>query len=344
MMAVALQEKKKQTKAVKAAASQRMASPSGKSIIGDVLEQQLLRGKDIIGIEQLSAEELLLILDVATRLKVSKFDETQTLFAKGQTLAMLFEKPSLRTRVTFEAGMTQLGGHAIYLEGKLGVRESASDIAKNLDRWVDGIMARTFDHETVIALADNADIPVVNGLSDKEHPCQALADFQTLLEHKGTLKGIKLAYVGDANNVANSLLLAAATLGTDFAIACPFNYQPNATIWVKALEKAAVSGAKLTLTHDPIEAVSGADAIYTDVWTSMGQEEESAKREKAFADFQVNDALVAHAKSDAIVMHCLPAHRGQEISASVIDGPQSVVFDQAENRLHAQKAILSLIL
>ncbi len=339
-MAVTFPEKKSTQNAY----SQRMASPQGKTLIGDVLAEQTLRGKDVLGIEQLSAAELLLILDVAARLKLSKFDETQTSFAKGQTLAMLFEKPSLRTRVTFEAGMTQLGGHAIYLEGKLGERETVADVGQNLERWVDGIMARTFDHETVVSLAASANIPVVNGLSDQEHPCQALADFQTLLEKKGSLKGIKLAYVGDANNVANSLMLTAAKLGTDFAIACPPNYQPNASIWVKALKFAEESGAELTLTHDPVEAVKDADAVYTDVWTSMGQELESAKREKAFANFQVNDELLAHAKSDAIVMHCLPAHRGLEISASVIDGPQSVVFDQAENRLHAQKAILSLIL
>jgi ornithine carbamoyltransferase len=257
---------------------------------------------------------------------------------------MLFEKPSLRTRVTFEAGMTQLGGNAINLEGKLGERESVGDIAHNLERWVDGIMARVFDHETVLALAKHANIPVVNGLSDQEHPCQAIADFQTIIEKKGSHKGVKLAYIGDANNVANSLMLMAATLGTDFAIACPPNYQPNATVWVKTMQLAAASGAKLTLTHDPLEAVTDADAVYTDVWTSMGQEAESEKREKAFANFQVNEALVAYAKKDAIVMHCLPAHRGLEISSAVIDGPQSVVFDQAENRLHAQKAILALVL
>lgn len=314
------------------------------SIIDDVIDINCMRGKDIIGIAELSTEELLLILDVAARLKISKFDQTQTLFAKGQTLAMLFEKPSLRTRVTFEAGMTQLGGHAIYLEGKLGEREAVPDIGQNLARWIDGIMARTFDHQTVIDLAASANVPVINGLSDHEHPCQALADFQTIKEKKGTLNGIKLAYVGDANNVANSLMLVAAKLGTDFAIACPPNYQPNATIWMNALEAANQSGAKLTLTHDPVEAVSGADAVYTDVWTSMGQQGEEEKRARAFANYQLNDELLAHAKSDAIVMHCLPAHRGQEITDSVIDGPQSVVFDQAENRLHAQKAILSLIL
>lgn len=327
---------------------QRMAKPvgmpEGASALAFILDEHSLRGKDIIGIEQLSAAELTLILDVAAKLKTHKFDETQTLFGKGQTLAMLFEKPSLRTRVTFEAGMTQLGGHAINVEGKLGVRETVSDIGKNLERWVDGIMARTFEHETVEALAANANVPVINGLSNKEHPCQALADFQTLVEHKGKLKGIKLAYVGDSNNVSNSLLLLAATLGTDFSIGCPHKYEPQASIWMKALELAKVSGAKITLTNDPKEAVADADAVYTDVWTSMGQEAESAEREKIFAPYQLNSALIAHAKKDAIVMHCLPAHRGLEITDEVIDSPASVVFDQAENRLHAQKAILSLVL
>ncbi|CAM5999240.1 unnamed protein product [Sphagnum balticum] len=321
-----------------------MAMPEVPSIIDDVLQEPLLRGRDVTGIEHLNSEELLLILDVARRLKLSKFDATQTLFAKGQTLAMLFEKPSLRTRVTFEAGMTQLGGNAIYLEGKLGLRESISDIGLNLERWVDGIMARVFDHETIVGLAANANVPVINGLSDQEHPCQAFADFQTLIEHKGTYQGQKLAYVGDSNNVSNSLMLMAATLGTDFSLACPANYQPNASIWLKAMKRAKQSGCKLVLTHDPIEAVSNADAVYTDVWTSMGQEAESEKREKAFTSFQVNTALMNHAKNNAIVLHCLPAHRGMEITAEVIDGTQSVVFDQAENRLHAQKAILALVL
>lgn len=333
-----------QSKSQYAAKPQRMAKPDGPSPLAFVLDEHSLRGKDIIGIEQLSAAEIALILDVAAKLKAHKFDETQTLFGKGQTLAMLFEKPSLRTRVTFEAGMTQLGGHAINLEGKLGEREAVYDIGKNLERWVDGIMARTFAHETVEKLAAGANVPVINGLSDKEHPCQALADFQTILEYKGTLKGIKLAYVGDSNNVSNSLLLCAATMGTDFAIAAPHKYEPQASIWIKAQELAKESGAKITLTNDPKEAVAGADAVYTDVWTSMGQEAESAEREKIFAPYQLNGALLKFAKDDAIVMHCLPAHRGLEITDEVIDSAASVVFDQAENRLHAQKAIISLVL
>ncbi|MDQ5934986.1 MAG: Ornithine carbamoyltransferase [Cyanobacteriota bacterium erpe_2018_sw_21hr_WHONDRS-SW48-000092_B_bin.40] len=325
---------------------QRMANPEGVSPLAFVLDEHSMRGKDIIGIEQLSATELLLILDVAAKLKANKFDATQTLFAKGQTLTMLFEKPSLRTRVTFEAGMTQLGGHAINIETKLGERETIADVGKNLERWVDGVMARTFEHSTVVALAANANVPVINGLSDKEHPCQALADFQTLIEHKGIkgLKDIKLSYVGDSNNVSNSLLLLAATLGVDFSMGCPHKYEPQASIWMKALELAKISGAEITLSNDPCEAVANADAVYTDVWTSMGQEAEAKEREKIFAPYQLNAELMKHAKPDAIVMHCLPAHRGLEITDEVIDGPNSVVFDQAENRLHAQKAILALVL
>ena len=324
--------------------SQRMAPPRGHSSLADVLSETRLRGRDILGIEHLTQEEIHLVLDVAARLKAHKFDETQTQFAKGQTLAMLFEKPSLRTRVTFEAGMTQLGGHAIYLEGRLGVRETVPDVARNLDRWIDGIMARTFDHQAVLELAEYAGIPVINGLSDREHPCQAFADFQTLAERKGELKGLTLAYVGDGNNVAHSLMLLAAKVGTHFRLACPKGYEPDAPLWQAALGFAAETGAVLTLTHDPVEAVQDADAVYTDVWASMGQEEEAAERAQVFAPFQVNAALLAHAKPNALVMHCLPAHRGEEISAEVVDGPQSVVFDQAENRLHAQKAILSLVL
>ena len=324
---------------------QRMAPPSReRSDLYDVLGETRLRGRDILGIEQLSAEEIHLLLDVAARLKAHKFDDTQTLFAKGQTLAMLFEKPSLRTRVTFEAGMTQLGGHAVYLEGRLGVRETVPDVARNLDRWIDGIMARTFDHSAVVELAEYAGIPVINGLSDREHPCQALADFQTLAERKGDLRGLTLAYVGDGNNVAHSLMLLAAKVGVHFRLGCPEGYEPDAGLWATALESARETGAVLTVTHDPAEAVRDADAVYTDVWASMGQEDEAAARALLFVPFQVNAVLMSHAAPDALVMHCLPAHRGEEISAEVLDGPQSVVFDQAENRLHAQKAILAMVL
>jgi ornithine carbamoyltransferase len=240
--------------------------------------------------------------------------------------------------------MTQLGGHAIYYESRLGVRETVPDVARNLERWVDGIMARTFDHQTVVELAAHAGIPVINGLSDREHPCQAFADFQTILERKGALEGLKLAYVGDGNNVAHSLFLLAAKVGTHFSLSCPPGYEPDEALWQTALEEAQKMGATLTLTHDPAEGVADADAVYTDVWASMGQEDEAAERAQIFAPFQVNAALMAHAKPDALVMHCLPAHRGEEITADILDGPYSVVFDQAENRLHAQKAVLSLIL
>ncbi|MBV9850377.1 MAG: ornithine carbamoyltransferase [Armatimonadetes bacterium] len=324
--------------------SQRMAPPKGPSPIAFILDEHRLRGRDILGIEELTAEEIRLILNVAARLKANKFDATQTQFAQGQTLALLFEKPSLRTRVTFEAGMNQLGGHAIYLEGRLGQRETVPDVARNLDRWLDGIMARTFDHGTVRELAEYANVPVINGLSDREHPCQALADFQTLAERKGELAGLKLAYVGDGNNVAQSLFLLAAKAGTHFTLACPVGYEPDPQLWQTALDAAQETGATLTLTHDPAEGVADADAVYTDVWASMGQEEEAASRSQIFAPFQVNGALMQKAKPDALVMHCLPAHRGEEITDDVIESPHSVVFDQAENRLHAQKAVLALVL
>jgi ornithine carbamoyltransferase len=326
------------------ARSQRMAPPDDPTILSGILDDSSLRGRDLLSIDDFSEAELLRVLDVAKRLKIAKYDVTQTLFAKGQTLAMLFEKPSLRTRVTFEAGMTQLGGSAIYLEGQLGVRESVADVARNLDRWLDGIMARVFRHSTLTELSENAQIPIVNGLSDLEHPCQALADIQTLHEKKGKLQGLKIAYIGDGNNVAHSLMLLAAKLGIDFTIACPGNFAPDENIWKKALSIATRSGAKVEMTEKPKDALSNADAVYTDVWTSMGQEDESEKRAKIFARYQLNSSLLKHAKPDAIVMHCLPAHREQEITSEVLDGPQSVVFDQAENRLHLQKAVLSLIL
>ncbi len=342
-MTISTELKSKNTRSIDTR-SQRMAPPSGPSIISDIAEQTLLRGRDVLGISNLSKADIDLILDVAKRLKIAKFDATQTLFAKGQTLALLFEKASLRTRVTFEAGMTQLGGSAINIEGPLGIRESIADVARNLDRWLDGIMARVFAHDTLITLANNAAIPVINGLSDIEHPCQALADFQTLLEQKGKLEGLKLAYIGDGNNVAHSLMLTAAKMGVHFTIGCPEKYAPNSSIWQEALSCAKITGAKITMTESCMDAAVDADAIYTDVWTSMGQENEIKERAHAFADFQVNAQLLSVAKPDALIMHCLPAHRGEEITSEVLDGPQSVVFEQAENRLHAQKALLSLIL
>lgn len=307
-----------------------------------------LRGRDITGIDDLTTDEIELILSCAAALKVNPKDSAQKQIANGKTLAMLFEKPSLRTRVTFEVGMQQLGGNAIFLEGKLGVREAVCDIARNLNLWVDAIMARTFDHKTVSALCKFAAIPVINGLSDIEHPCQALADLLTIQEHKGdengSLKGLNIAYVGDANNVANSLMLGALKLGANVVIACPPSFAPNDDMICAAAAACNQSGASFRVVHDPIEAVIRADVVYTDTWVSMGQEEEEDMRKIAFAAFQVNSTIMSNAKPDAIIMHCLPAHRGYEITDEELDGPQSVILDQAENRLHAQKAILTLIL
>lgn len=263
----------------------------------------------------------------------------------GKTLAMIFEKPSLRTRVSFEVGMFQLGGHAVYLQPSdisLGKRESVADVARNLDRMVDGIMARVFAHSTILELAEHSSVPVINGLCDREHPCQALADLLTVWEKCGTLESLKIAYVGDGNNVAHSLLLLAAKLGIQVALATPPGYEPLPEIVAAA--RAEGGEDSVLLTHDPKEACDHADVIYTDVWASMGQEDEAAERAQIFAPFQVNEDLVAVAKPDYIFLHCLPAHRGEEVGAGVIDGPNSVVFDQAENRLHAQKAVLSVLL
>lgn len=303
-----------------------------------------LRGRDITGIEEMTVEEIELVLECAKALKVNPKDPKQKEIATGKTLAMLFEKPSLRTRITFEVGMNQLGGSALFLEGKLGIREAICDVARNLDRWVDVIMARTFAHDTVTELCKYAEIPVINGLSDLEHPCQTLADLLTILEHKGKLKGLNIAYVGDANNVANSLMLGALKMGANFIIGCPAAFAPSEDMICAAAAAARESGATLRVVHDPEVAVELADVVYTDTWVSMGQEDETEMRKLAFAPFQVNSTIVGYAKPDAIIMHCLPAHRGAEITDEQLDGPQSVVLDQAENRLHAQKALLTLIL
>jgi ornithine carbamoyltransferase len=262
---------------------------------------------------------------------------------KNQILAMVFEKPSLRTRMTFEVGMLELGGKAIYLspnEIQIGKRETVEDVAHNLERWVDGIMIRTFAHDNVIRLAKASSVPVINALTDLLHPCQAMADFFTLKEHKGNISQIKLAYVGDGNNVCHSLMFAAAKAGCKMGVAVPKGYEPNAEIARLAKADGEGTDFELTITNDPAEAVRGADAIYTDVWTSMGQEAEKEERLRIFAPYQVNEALMAKAKEDCVFMHCLPAHRGEEVSAEVFDGPRSIVFDEAENRLHAQKAIM----
>jgi ornithine carbamoyltransferase len=263
---------------------------------------------------------------------------------RGKTLGMLFQKPSLRTRVSFEMGMIHLGGQALYLsplEIQLGKRESVPDVARVLSRYVDGVMARVFEHSDVLMLAEYSRVPVINGLSDYNHPCQGLADFLTIIERKGwDLCGRKLVFVGDGNNVAVSLLFGATRLGMDFAIAGPPGYELPADVWALGQQFAAASGSQLLATHDAHEVVAGADVIYTDVWTSMGQEAEAEERASVFTPYQVNEALVAEAKPDVIVMHCLPAHRGQEITDAVCDGLHSVLWDQAENRMHAQKAIL----
>jgi len=309
--------------------------------------QHGLRGRDLLSIDDLSADEIGLIFAVALQMKGRPRKERYTPeVLKGKTLAMIFEKPSLRTRVTFEVGMTQLGGHAIYLgpsDIQLGKRESVADAAQNLERWVDVIMARTFSHDTVVQLAENANVPVINGLSDLEHPCQALADFLTIKEKKGNLKGLTLAFIGDGNNVCNSLLLLAAKMGTNMVVGCPKGYKPDAGILKVAKLDARHTGAKLSVVHNPREAATDADVIYTDIWASMGKEDEAEDRKKVFRDFQVNGELLKLAKQDAIVLHCLPAHRGEEITDEVLDGPQSVVLDEAENRLHAQKAVLAVI-
>jgi ornithine carbamoyltransferase len=262
---------------------------------------------------------------------------------RGQTLALIFEKPSLRTRVSFDVGIHQLGGFSLYLspaEINLGKRESVYDVAKNLERMVQGIMIRTFAHEIVEQMAEHARIPIINGLTDYSHPCQAMADYLTMLELKGEVAGLKVAYVGDGNNVAHSLMFAGAQLGSHVWVATPPKYEPDATAIGWATERGQATGGTCTVTHDPVEAVRGADVVYTDVWASMGQEGEKEERAKIFRPFQVNQKLMQLAKPDAIFMHCLPAHRGDEVTDEVIDSVQSVVFQQAENRLHAQKAIM----
>jgi len=297
--------------------------------------------KDFLSIRDLSVYEFGQMLDKATAVKKDPAKYRKAL--KGKILAMIFQKQSLRTRMTFEAGMLRLGGEAIYLapsDISLGSREGAYDIAKNLERWVDGIMIRTFGHQIAVDMAAAAKIPVINALTDMSHPCQAMADFLTLREHKGALSNLKLTYVGDGNNVCHSLMLAAARGGTKMAVATPAGYEPRSEYVEWAREDGKSTGFSLTLTNSPIEGVAGADAVYTDVWASMGQESEKEARALIFAPYQVNGKLMAHAKKDAIFMHCLPAHRGDEVTDEVIDAPSSVVYDQAENRLHAQKAIL----
>ncbi|HEY8283587.1 MAG TPA: ornithine carbamoyltransferase [Chloroflexota bacterium] len=300
---------------------------------------------DFTGLDGISPATLRDILQLAAYLKRrGRGEPPKDSPLLGRSVALLFEKPSLRTRTTFQVGVRQLGGDAVYLgkdEVNLGVRETVADVARNLERWVDLIVIRTFDHARVLELAEYASVPVINALSDHEHPCQVLADLLTLEERLGPLSGVTLAYVGDGNNVVHSLVYAAAVMGINLRIATPLGYAPDPLVIARA--QAQSRGGSIRLTHDPVEAVSGAHAVYTDSWVSMGQEEQHAARLAAFKGFQVNGALMARARAGALFMHCLPAHRGEEVTDSVIDGPTSVVFDQAENRLHAQKALMSLL-
>ncbi len=303
--------------------------------------------KDFLTIADTTTDELQGLLDLAIQLKQERAAGGNKPILSGKSLGMIFEKPSLRTRVSFEMSMVHLGGYALYLspsEIGLGKRESLADVARVLSRFVDGIMARVFAHSTVVGLAQYARGPVINGLSDYEHPSQALGDMLTILEKRGRLDGLKLAFVGDGNNVANSLLFFAAKMGMDFAVASPKGYELTKEVVELGQGFAQHTGSKIVLTQDPGVAVRDADVIYTDVWTSMGQEAERAERLAVFPPYQVNAALVGQAKPDVLVMHCLPAHRGEEITDEAADGPNSVLFDQAENRLHAEKAIVATLL
>ncbi len=296
--------------------------------------------RDFLAETDFTKKEIIETFKVARKLKkkVKKGEKHHIL--RGKVLGMIFQKPSNRTRVSFEVGMYQLGGHAIYLgpaEIGLGTRESVADVARVLSRFTNGIMARVFGHDLVEGLAKWAPVPVINGLSDLLHPCQILGDLLTIIEHKGGYEGVKIAYVGDGNNIVNSFINVAGILPLDLRVACPKGYEPNAEILAAAREKAV---SKITVVRDPVEAVSGADVVYTDTWASMGQEAEAEARRKAFKRYQVNSKLLEHAARDYIFMHCLPAHRGEEVTDEIMDGPHSVVFDEAENRLHIQKAIM----
>ncbi len=302
--------------------------------------------RDLLSVTDVE-KDLMAIMELSQNLKNSRMAGEARFHLKGRSLAMIFEKPSTRTRVSFEVAMTELGGHALNLspnELQLGRGETIGDTAKVLSRYVDGIMYRAYKHEHMLELARHATIPVINGLSDLEHPCQTITDLYTIKEKKGEFKGLKLAYIGDGNNVCNSLLIGCAIAGLDMSVACPNNYRPDSKIAETAISKAKQGGHNIEINDDPNDAVKNADVVYTDVWVSMGAERGRRRREKAFKGFQVNRKLIAMAKPDCIVMHCLPAHRGLEITEDVLDGPNSVVFDQAENRLHVQKAILMRLL
>ena len=300
---------------------------------------------DLLSIADFGPEGVRAVLDLAAVVKSHPADFRTAL--AGKQLVLIFEKPSLRTRLTFESAMAGLGGVAFYMDqrgDRIGKREPIKDVARNLERWVNGVVIRTFEHSVVTAMAQWAEIPVINALTDLEHPCQALADYQTLEEKFGDVKKIKLAFVGDGNNVAHSLMLTAACLGSSIAVATPKGYEPQSSVVKQAQEIARTTGAKIEVLQDPVAAVRNADAVYTDVWASMGQESQASERARLFQPYQVNDELIAKAQGHALFMHCLPAHRGDEVTESVIESPRSVVFDEAENRLHAQKSILLLLL
>ena len=303
--------------------------------------------KHLLTLQDWSEDEIYQCLSLAVRLKAMQKSGEEQHCLTGKTLAMIFAKSSTRTRVSFEVGTKQLGGHALFLSTsdiQLGRGEPISDTAQVLSRMVDGIMIRTFKQSDLEALAQYGSIPIINGLTDEFHPCQVLADLLTIYEKKGTLKGLKLAFVGDGNNMAHSLMIGCSKLGIDVAIASPDGYKPNPTYTAWSVANAQAHGSKVTVCTDPLEACKDADVLYTDVWASMGQEGEAAKRREAFAGYQINAAALSVAKPDAIFLHCLPAHRGEEVTAEVIDGPHSVVFDEAENRLHAQKAAMALLM
>jgi len=300
---------------------------------------------DLIWERDLTRADLNLIFELAQHVKASPGSYTRAL--QGKQLALIFEKPSLRTRVTFEVGMTSMGGFAVYLDHakpRLGERESIKDIARNLERWVDGIVARTFSHSAVVELAEHASIPVINGLTDFNHPCQALGDFFTIGEKFGKLKGLKLAFVGDGNNMCHSLMMIGAKLGVSVSVASPAGFDPKNEVVNEAKACARRTGAKIQLFRDPVEAAAGAQVVYTDTWVSMGQEFAAHLRSQIFAPYQVTKALMAAADPGAVFMHCLPAYRGKEVGPEVIDSPRSIVYDEAENRLHVQKALLLLLM
>lgn len=306
-----------------------------------------LKGRHFLEMDNYSTEEIQYLIDLAIEIKHKQKNGIAYEPLKGKTVGLIFEKSSTRTRVSFEVGTYQLGGHALFLSKndiQLGRGETIADTARVMSRYLDGMMLRTFGHDKVEDLARFSSIPVINGLSDLAHPCQVLADFQTIYEHKGTLAGLKLAYVGDGNNMAHSLMIGGAKLGVHVTIASPEGYQPDPAVVAVAKQFGEQTGAKIEVVSDPKEAVQDADVIYTDVWASMGFEEEQKAREIAFADYQVDDQLAGLANSDYVFMHCLPAHRGEEVSEGVIDGSHSIIFDQAENRLHAQKALMAALI